>query len=85
MFDTTYVCPVACHRDIPERLLLTDLHGSWFLWMGDNAATAPTDVPRELAGWIAGRPEMTALEDPVMWFEISSLPVTSVSAGQSMS
>lgn len=82
MFDIAYVCPMACHRDIPERLLLTDLNGSWFLWMGDEAAMEPLDVPPELADWIAGRPEMTALEDPVMWFDVSSLPVTSVSAGQ---
>ncbi|MDQ3541002.1 MAG: hypothetical protein M3440_09965 [Chloroflexota bacterium] len=81
MFDSSYVCPVACHRDIAERLLVKDLSGSWFLWMGDDTATEPVDVPHDLARWIAARPEMVALDPRGMWFAISSLPVTPVSAG----
>lgn len=82
MFNTMYVCPVACHRDVSERLLLKGLEGSWFLWMGDEAVMEPIEVPRRFAGWIARRPEMKVLAHPVMWFDVSSLPVTSVSAGQ---
>lgn len=73
---------MAYHRDITERLLITDLDGSWFLWMGDKDGAALIEVPKGLADWIAGRPEMVALDHVGMWFEISSLPVTSVSAGQ---
>lgn len=80
MFDIAYVCPVACHRDISERLLLTDSDGAWFLWMGDETATEPIGVSHRLARWIAARPEMVALDPEAMWFDVSSLPVTPVSA-----
>lgn len=79
MVDTVYVCPVACHRDISERLLLIDPEGSWFLWMGDDTAPDPIAVPQALAVWITGRPEMVALGTPPMWFAVSSLPMTPVS------
>lgn len=78
MIDTAYVCPVACHRDISERLLVRDPSGSWFLWMGDDTAVEPIRVPHGLAQWIAARPEMIALEPQVMWFAVSSLPMTPV-------
>lgn len=82
MFDTVYVCPVACHRDVSERLLLTDPDGSWFLWMGDETVAELIDVPCGLAWWLAARPEMKVLEHPEMWFDVASLPVIPVSAGQ---
>lgn len=81
MVNIVYVCPVACHRDITERLLLTNPDGSWFLWMGDQVTSELIRVPASLARWIGKRPEMTALDHPVMWFEVASLPVTPVSAG----
>lgn len=80
MFDgvSVYVCPVACHRDVSERLLVRDPDGSWFLWMGDETAAELVDVPHRLARWIAARPEMVPFGPQAMWFDVSSLPVTPV-------
>ncbi len=75
MFTSTYLRPVAHHRDASERLLLKDETGAWFLWHGDGSDLA--DVSDQLANWILARPEMIALGGPFMWFEHSSLPVTS--------
>jgi hypothetical protein len=84
MFDVKmYVCPVACHREFSERLLVTDLEGEWYLWMGDMGVQALIDVPERLAHWIASHPNMLALDAPIMWFDVSSLPAAPVSAGQS--
>lgn len=82
MLDSVYVCPVACHRDVSERLLIMDPDGSWFLWMGDCGIPELIEIPRRLAGWIAVHPHMIRIaplaEAPHMWFDISSLPVTPV-------
>ncbi len=73
VFSTTYLRPIAHHRDATERLLLKDEAGAWFLWHGDGSELI--DVSDQLAGWILTRPEMVALSGPVMWFAPSSLPV----------
>jgi len=75
VFTTTYLRPIAHHRDAPERLLLKDETGAWFLWYGDGSELI--DVSDELATWILERPEMIALGGHYMWFEHSSLPVAS--------
>ncbi len=77
MFMTTYLRPIAHHRDAPERLLLKDEAGVWFLWQGDGSELV--DVSDQLALWILTRPEMVALSGPYMWFAPSSLPVASYS------
>ena len=76
MFTTLYLQPVAYHRDAPERLLLTDEAGAWFLWFGDERGL--TDVPDLLAQWVLGRSEMISLSGDLMWFDVSSLPVVPV-------
>ncbi|HEV2074495.1 MAG TPA: hypothetical protein VGR29_12770 [Thermomicrobiales bacterium] len=82
MPNTVYVCPVACHREFGERLLVRDPDGAWFLWMGDGGMPELIRVPARLAGWIADHPHMVPVaspgEVPHMWFEVSSLPVTPV-------
>lgn len=73
--NMVYVCPVACHRQIGERLLLTDPDGAWFLWMGDIDTPAVIDVPPGLARWIADHPNMIRIDGSRMWFDVASLPV----------
>lgn len=73
MFTSLYLRPVAHHRDAPERLLLKDETGAWFLWFGDGSELI--DVSDQLASWILNRPEMTSFGGQDLWFEHSSLPV----------
>jgi len=81
--NTVYVCPVACHREFGERLLVRDPDGAWFLWMGDGGMPELIGVPARLAGWIAYHPSMIPLGVPRMWFDVASLPVAPVAADQS--
>lgn len=82
MPNTVYVCPVACHREVAECLLVVDPDGIWFLWMGDGGMPELTGIPQRLARWIAGHPHMTPVaspgEEPGMWFDVSSLPITPI-------
>ena len=73
MSPTKYVQPVAHHQDVPERLLLRDEGGQWFLWMGDGRDLEA--IPTGLAIWMLDRPEMRLLGRPHMWFEVSCLPL----------
>ncbi len=75
MMTSSYLWPVAHHRDAPERLLLRDALGTWVLWFGDGTALA--EMPDDLARWILARPEMVMLGADLVWFEHSSLPVGS--------
>ena len=55
----TYMQPHASHIVHPERLLMKDMQGAWYLWFGDGQDTiAVTD---ELAAFILDRPEMIRL------------------------
>jgi len=82
MLKTVYVCPVASHREVPERLLVRDPDDAWFLWMGDRETPGLVEIPQRLAGWIARHPHMAPVaslgEAPRMWFDVSSLPVMPV-------
>lgn len=71
--SVTHVYPVACHRDVPEQLLLKDRDGTWFLWLADG--TDLIDIPHDLAVWMYARPELMALPQPRMWFHPSALPL----------
>ncbi len=75
MMTSSFLCPVAQHRDAPERLVLRDDTGTWFLWFGDG--TDLVNMPDPLVHWILGRPEIVMLGEDMMWFDHSSLPVGS--------
>ncbi len=75
MITPSYLWPIAHHRDAPERLLLRNESGTWFLWFGDG--TELVDIPDDLVHWILDRPEMVMLGEDLVWFEHSSLPVGS--------
>lgn len=70
----SYVQPVASHRQIPERLLLRDNTGQCYIWFGDGRDLET--VPAPVAEWMLSRPEVTHLRSPVLWFDVSSLPLT---------
>lgn len=69
-----YVQPVASHRQHPERLLLRDSLGEWFIWFGDGREIET--IPAPTAMWMASRPEMYQLQSPMLWFDPSTLPVS---------
>lgn len=73
--DTVHVCPVAGHREIAERLLVTGPNGSWYLWMGTERERNLIEIPQRLAQWVADHPAMCPIEQPCMWFDVASLPV----------
>jgi hypothetical protein len=75
MITSSFLWPVAQHRHAPERLVLRNDVGTWFLWFGDG--TDLVDMPDALVHWILARPEMVMLGEDMMWFEHSSLPVGS--------
>lgn len=70
---SSYVQPHAAHRTHPERLLVRDTGGDWFLWFGDGRGTV--SITDELATWMLARPEMNRLTAPLHWFDIESLPL----------
>jgi hypothetical protein len=73
MLTSTYLRPVAYHRDYTYRLLLTDETGIWYLWDGECSSLVEIDTT--LARWISLRPEIHSLPGPSMWFDLSNLPV----------
>lgn len=77
--STAYVQLVASHRQCPERLLLRDRSGQCYLWFGDDRAMEVIEAP--VADWISDRPEMYQLESPLLWFDVTSLPLEPGSAG----
>jgi len=70
---STYVQPLASHMEHPERLLVRDQQGCWYLWFGDGQEM--TGITDDLASWIAERPEMVRLAAPRHWFDIECLPL----------
>lgn len=75
----SYIQPNAFHREAPERLILRDEPGNWYLWFGDTA-TGLTEIPETLARWMMARPEMDLMPTPRMWFEPDALPAREESA-----
>lgn len=69
----SYVQPVASHRQIPERLLLRDNAGQCYIWFGDGRDMETIPVP--VAEWMLSRPEVAQLHSPMLWFDVSSLPL----------
>lgn len=67
-----YLQPVAVHGHHPERAVVRDTAGRWYLWFGDDERT--TEVPAEVASWAADQAEMILLDDPLMWFPKDALP-----------
>ncbi|HEU0163787.1 MAG TPA: hypothetical protein VFQ54_02010 [Thermomicrobiales bacterium] len=72
--STYYMQPFAFHREAPERLVVRDEAGRWYLWAGDGSDEI-VEVPARLAHWMIDRREMQVLPAPHMWFERDSLPV----------
>jgi hypothetical protein len=68
-----YVQPHAAHEHHPERLLVQDTGGDWYLWFGDGRGTVA--IAGDLARWIIGRPEMKQLHGPLHWFDLEALPL----------
>src|SRR5699024_4247579 len=54
MIVQRYMQPVAVHRVHPERLLLTDDDGRWFVWIGEPDA-GPIGIPVTLASYLLTR------------------------------
>lgn len=79
--ERRYFLPVAAHRVHPERLLLLDEDEQWFLWSGGTATDAPLAIEPALGHWIAHRPELFPLPQPLMWIAAADLPVTSQESG----
>ena len=69
----TYMQPHASHIVHPERLLMKDTQGAWYLWFGDGQGLISVDD--ELATFILDRPEMIRMYAPLHWFDIESLPL----------
>jgi hypothetical protein len=71
-----YVQPYACHRNCPERLIMQDEVGDWYLWSGDSyERDRLVGIPESLALWLIDRQEMDILPAPRMWFEQGALPI----------
>lgn len=75
MSSKHYVQPVASHCQFPERLLVRDDRGQWFMWFGDGRNIE--EIPVQLATWLSHRPEMQLLASPRLWFDDTSLPIRS--------
>ncbi len=71
-----YYLPVAAHRIHPERLLLLDEHERWFIWSG-GPGDEPLAIEPALGHWMAHRPELFPLPEPLMWIAGTDLPVLS--------
>jgi hypothetical protein len=69
-----YVQPIASHLQFPERLLLRDSMGQYYLWFGDGQDMET--IPTSLAEWLVSRSEMALLHSPMLWFDTSSLPLS---------
>lgn len=69
----TYVQPHATHVAHPERLLVRDTEGAWYIWFGDGQGAI--GIEDDLALYMLGRPEMIHLHGPLHWFDIESLPL----------
>ena len=69
-----YVQPISSHCQHPERLLLRNGLGEWFIWFGDGREMETIPVP--MAEWMISRPEMHLLQMPMLWFDPSTLPVS---------
>jgi hypothetical protein len=77
-----YFLPVAAHRTHPERLLLLDEDEQWFLWDGGaSAAETPLAIEPALGHWMAHRPELFPLPQPLMWIAADDLPLGSRESG----
>lgn len=70
---SSYVQPRAAHVAHPERLIVRDTAGEWFLWFGDGRDTV--GITDDLASWMLARPEMNRLHGPLHWFDIETLPL----------
>lgn len=77
--STSYIQPYAFHRHAPERLVLRDEPGNWYLWFGDTG-NGLVEVPETLALWMIARSETDLLPTPRMWFEPDALPAREESA-----
>ena len=74
--DQHYYLPVAAHRSHPERLLLLDEKERWFIWSG-ALGDEPLAIEPALGHWMAHRPELFLLPQPLMWIAGTDLPVLS--------
>ena len=69
----SYMQPHASHIVHPERLLMKDIEGAWYLWFGDGQDLI--SVTDELASFILDRPEMIRMHAPLHWFDVECLPL----------
>ena len=75
MLGAAYVQPVAGHIDNSNYLIVRDATDAWYLWTGEGDGIL-TEIPDNLAQWLRNRPEIEDFSEPLLWFEISSLPVS---------
>lgn len=69
-----YFQPHSFRRPSPERLVLQDESGNWYLWIGEPG-NGVVEVPANLAAWTIERLEMELMPIPRMWFELEALPL----------
>jgi len=75
MLGAAYVQPIAGHIDHSSYLIVRDASNTWYLWTGEFDQEL-TDIPEALANWLRTRPEIEDFPDPLLWFDLSSLPVS---------
>jgi hypothetical protein len=73
-----YLQPVAQHVDHPQRLLLRDGQGRWYVWTGERPEDAPAEIPAETAAWLLTQPGLLPLDAPHVWIHPNDLPLLPV-------
>jgi hypothetical protein len=70
-----YLQPIAQHVDHPERLLLRDGEGRWFVWTGERPEEAPAEIPAATAEWLLTQAGLEVIEGPNVWIHKNDLPL----------
>jgi hypothetical protein len=74
-----YLQPIAQHEDHPERLLLCDGDGHWYVWTGERPEEAPAEIPAATADWLLTQPGLRRIAAAV-WIHPNDLPLLPLDA-----
>ena len=74
-----YVRPIARHLIFPERYLLRDGDGRWYVWTGERMGGRPEEIEEATARWLRTRSWILPVPDGSAWVHVDDLPVAPVS------
>lgn len=76
-----YVQLVAQHVRHPERLVLRDEHGQYYVWTGELPDANPQEMDAATVWWLCAQPQIAPLSHVGVWFHATDLPLTPTAAG----